>query len=507
MYIPSLSQGLAARSTGGGSGGTTKLIVIIVVVTVVGLATALLVLFLILRILRKLNYAPKYIPGKYLKKKWEDWRPGISYGQVPNRSNSPVRQDTSYRGAAATPPPQNNANVRRDTSIRSIITLPSYSFSPKPTEQVIAREGERGGMDVVVEFPETADEEEAHREEHMEALYQVRLQRRQEYEEREARRRERREALARGDYNRLEQLRQQHAREGRERSGSGSSNLNTAQATQLALQRSRERQRRISSVSYAALGYVRHDGSRVRANSAESDHNPLLQIVESNEEGRNPSVPSLPLSSGDHLRGGSVSSISTAASDGENLAPVESNVPLTHIPTAEHDEEDVANLRIPPPDYDHLDWGDAPAYEDPNLTEARDSLLRTVPTIHIDMVRSDRENDAATSESSEHQPSASETTEQHQAADPPSQSRDSEPASSLQGEATNTTTGGGEDAAPQLPAIRQESPIEFNVPGYSEQPTESPANPPAEPPTTDSSPSPHPTEQHPHTSINTTEHA
>jgi len=29
-------------------------------------------------------------------------------------------------------------------------------------EQVLAREGERGGIDVVIEFPETVDEEEQH---------------------------------------------------------------------------------------------------------------------------------------------------------------------------------------------------------------------------------------------------------------------------------------------------------------------------------------------------------
>ena len=60
------------------------------------------------------------------------------------------------------------------------MTLPPYSYSPKPTEQILGREGERAGMDIVAEFPGTADEEENRREDEMESLYQIRQARRQE---------------------------------------------------------------------------------------------------------------------------------------------------------------------------------------------------------------------------------------------------------------------------------------------------------------------------------------
>ena len=71
----------------------------------------------------------------------------------------------------------------RNTSVRSVMTLPAYSQAPKETEQVIGREGERAGMDTVVEFPEDPAEEEARREEEMESLYQIRQARRQEVAE------------------------------------------------------------------------------------------------------------------------------------------------------------------------------------------------------------------------------------------------------------------------------------------------------------------------------------
>ena len=392
------------------------------------LVVASIVLFFLLRFLRKLNLKPKYVPGAYLKKKWNNWTPGgVSYGHVPDRAGSPsVREDTAYRGSTISTSQPTRSNVRRDTSIRSIITLPSYSLSPKPTEQVVAREGEREGMDVVVEFPETADEEESRREEHMEALYQVRLQRRQEHDERERRRRERRDALARGDYDRLEQLRREQARDNGRRSEGRNRGMTTSQATQLALQRSRERERRISSVSYAALGYVRHDGSRVRgdgsrarAGSAGSDRNPLLApIPDANEDASgNHSLQALPEEPEGHGRGGSVSSISTGGSgNGGHLTPVTSNAPLNQS-SMYQDDGDVANLSIPPPEYDNLDWGDAPAHESHRRTltqdqqNAQEDLFRPVPTIHVDAA--DRDSDSAFRLETEGHPLVPESSDDH----------------------------------------------------------------------------------------------
>lgn len=280
----------------------------------------------------------------------------------------------------------NAAGVRRDTSIRSTITLPPYSASPKPEEQIIAREGERGGMDVVVEFPETAEEEESRRDELMETLYQIRVQRRQENAEREARRQERRDARARGDFIRLEELRlQSFVRDrGRSSSAASASNPNPSASAVLAEHQSRGRERRIASVNYAALGRVRHDGSRLRHNSNDSDNRPLLQNAASiHEDGSGNPI--------SHFRGDSYSSLvsgSSATSDGYTLTPVASQRPSMHsarsrsdsrptsIPEEENtDAENAPAVPPPPPEYDHLGWGEVPAYTSP-VAERFDSSAR-----------------------------------------------------------------------------------------------------------------------------------
>ncbi|KAF2273684.1 uncharacterized protein EI97DRAFT_149501 [Westerdykella ornata] len=153
--------------------------------------------------------------------------------------------------------------IDRNTSIRSVMTLPAYSPSARENERIIAREGERGGIDTVVEFPEAPEEEEARREEEMESLYQIRLARRQEAAEREARREARRAARARGDIQALAELRRR-ADEAAEFSRS-----QELIAFHQAL--APQRERRVSSVQYGDLGLARHDGTRVRASSNASD--------------------------------------------------------------------------------------------------------------------------------------------------------------------------------------------------------------------------------------------
>jgi hypothetical protein len=161
--------------------------------------------------------------------------------------------------------------VDRHTSVRSVMTLPAYNPNPLQNEQVLGREGERGGVDVVIEFPEGADEEEAAREAEMEALYQVRLARRRENEEREERRRLKREARERGDFVALREL------QARSRAPSSSSAGPTVEEARAEHDRiKKERQRAISSVSYADLGVARHDGTRLRANSNDSERDGLL---------------------------------------------------------------------------------------------------------------------------------------------------------------------------------------------------------------------------------------
>jgi hypothetical protein len=349
--------------------------------------------FFLARHLRQRHFEPKYIPGKYLKRKWKQWHPGsASYGQVPSQGAANGEQDTAYQGAGATNPEMTTtAGVQRETSIRSIITLPAYSPSPKPTEQIIGREGEREGMDMVVEFPETSEEQEARREDQMESLYQIRLQRRQELADREARRQERRSARARGDSVRLEELAAESRARSTRRHQPSSSNTSLSAATAIAEHQSRERDRRISSVSYASIGHVRHDGSRLRADSHESDHQPLLENAAVNA-----SSPSLTDRQSTSYRSrveslaSSIMTTDTGGTDSDPLILGPTSTRGSSRPVSQA-EEDLGTLNIqPPPEYEHLDWGDAPAYESPTrgrTDEPRQlsSVLTTLPSIHVDV--------------------------------------------------------------------------------------------------------------------------
>ncbi|KAL4960421.1 uncharacterized protein BDV14DRAFT_193001 [Aspergillus stella-maris] len=377
-----------ADKNNGGSGGGNNNVVIIVAAVVVFVIAFLVIVYFVLRSLRRMNCRPKYIPGEYLKDRWTRWNVGASYGQVPGSSNRAGETASAQATEEPVQTTNTNSGVRRDTSIRSIISLPAYSSLPKPTEQVIAREGERGGMDMVVEFPETAEEEEDRREDMMESLYQIRLQRRQEIADRETRRRERREARERGDIVRLEQLRvESRARANSRESVNG--NTSTSAATALAEAQSRGRDRRISSVSYADVGYVRHDGSRLRASSRDSDSRPLLNdaaAMSSDGPDRSSGLISV------HSRSESYSSVN-GGSDGESLAPVRSHATSFQSlhPTHEPEDGDVGARNIPPPDYENLDWGDAPPYE-PSTSQSNPTgppqlrELTPLPTIQIDVV-------------------------------------------------------------------------------------------------------------------------
>jgi len=200
---------------------------------------------------------------------------------------STTLQDTEYRGStsrasgemrgAADPERQistpNAAGVDRNTSIRSVMTLPAYSSAARENERVLAREGERAGMDNVIELPETVEDEERQREEEMESLYQIRLARRIEAADREARRQARREARARGDVQALADIR---------RRAEEAADLSVSQMLIAEHQtRTRTREQRVSSVAYGDLGVARHDGTRIRANSTESDNRPLLDSAAS----------------------------------------------------------------------------------------------------------------------------------------------------------------------------------------------------------------------------------
>ncbi|KEQ74496.1 hypothetical protein M436DRAFT_44419 [Aureobasidium namibiae CBS 147.97] len=222
---------------------------------------------------------------------------------------SPFRRNDSQTPASAAREmiQDPEAAVNRHTSIRSIATLPAYSAVPLENEGVLGREGERAGMDTVVEFPETNEEEEGRREAEMASLWQIRQQRRQEAAEREDRRRRRREARARGDMEALSALRHETALRVTLERANGSNSM-------VAEHNARPRERRISAVSYGDLGVARHDGSRVRANSTESDSRPLLNDA-SRTGSANPLRPWLSRGSfSTHHRVASATSVLTADS-------------------------------------------------------------------------------------------------------------------------------------------------------------------------------------------------
>lgn len=323
------------------------------------------------------------LPGNYLKGLWWRWNPGKSklvscqwfFATNANGNDSierfigdtasiSQRQNVSTtavnRTAPQTPMNANESAPQRGHSIRSIITLPSYSRLPKEEEQIIGREGERADMDMVLEFPETAEEEEERREGEMESLYQIRLRRREEIAEREERQRQRREALAENDFARLQQI---------TRDSQASRELNQANGTSaramLSEHQSQARHQRFSSVNYAEVGHVRHDGSRIRANSAESEQRPLLN------EARN-STQSI------------LTTNSQAPSSGLTLTPTlsESIHSGRDTPT-EGADGDVSSVHIPPPPSydDYEDWTEAPAYESPISGNHPMNLL---PQIRID---------------------------------------------------------------------------------------------------------------------------
>lgn len=253
-------------------------------------------------------------------------------------------------------------------------------------------------MDTVLEFPENQEEGEARREDLMESLYQIRLARRRETEEREERRRERREARERGDTARLEELRRQTRQRASESANSLNGGVSLSAATLIAEHQSRGRERRVSSVAYGALGEVRHDGTRIRANSNDSERGGLLSgAAPMGALGGRPrqlsDAASVSSISRPHSRDRSISeaSVSTMGSDMERQATPGSLRPRSphsdgpqsgttnSSPTATRftpDEstgsDDIGDSHIPhgdadeinqPPDYEIHQWGDAPAYE------------------------------------------------------------------------------------------------------------------------------------------------
>ncbi|EQK97871.1 hypothetical protein OCS_06416 [Ophiocordyceps sinensis CO18] len=239
-------------------------------------------------------------------------------------------------------------DVDRSTSIRSVMTLPPYSCIASHNEQVMGREGERDGIDVVIALP-TDDDDEALREEEMDALYQIRLARRRQIAERDELRRQQNEARRRDDGEALAEIRAQSRT---------APNIGELDELRREVSRIQEtRQRSLSRVSYADLGVARPDGTRIRANSNESERVGLLSDAASIALSSQSCAPSLAL----HRRGRSASSLVSVDSDHHNLARSrggsQSEVPSSRggdpraRPNPELVEADLGDVEMPPPDY------------------------------------------------------------------------------------------------------------------------------------------------------------
>lgn len=222
------------------------------------------------------------------------------------------------------------------------MTLPAYRQSANTNEQVLGREGERDGVDTIIDLP-TAEEDEELRNEEMETMYQIRLTRRQMIAEREERRERRREARAQNDYRTLQELRDQT------RVANEDTTITDlrSQVDQL----KENRQRSVSSVSYADLGVARHDGTRIRANSTESERVGLLSDAAS-------------MQSTGHQRERSASSALSYDGDLQSLTPTRSRGLSVAASegragsSPELVEADLGDTAMPPPEYEDVSLTD-----------------------------------------------------------------------------------------------------------------------------------------------------
>lgn len=240
-----------------------------------GLVVAFIIIFCIYRHYKVSRKPFKGISRSCLKSFWpkscsnsQEYKTPESNENI-HRTNSHNEQNTIGQDPSDTNRALNMSE--RAASFRSVMTLPSYIQTARQTERVLGREGERAGMDVVVEFPKTAEEEEQRREEEMEALYQIRLARRRENEAREERRRLRREAQERGEPLTTRDIEDCERRITRELPGQSIEELR-AEHDRL----KRQRRRAVSAVSYADIGVARHDGTRLSLTNQDNEHIALL---------------------------------------------------------------------------------------------------------------------------------------------------------------------------------------------------------------------------------------
>ncbi|KAF1841723.1 uncharacterized protein K460DRAFT_379746 [Cucurbitaria berberidis CBS 394.84] len=385
---------------------------------VVSVIAAAIFAILVITYLLTLKFRPPFRNEQKAKQSSDDKLPSLfswkNLRKRPRRNEySTSLQDTEYHGstnresremsgAASADPERQRTNrdsttgVDRNTSVRSVMTLPAYSPAARENERILGREGERAGMDNVIELPETVDEEERQREEEMESLYQIRLARRVEAADREARRQARREARTRGDVHALADIR----RRAEEAADLSVSQLLIAEHQTNA----RTRDRRVSSVAYGDLGVARHDGTRLRANSSESDNRPLLDSAASisGQSGRSRAYTNntVDIDTESHRRGLSVTSIahSLDSRTSDDFSFPEASRSNSRSNNGISDDFEVVSLnpershsgsRAPTPNTD-LPREQAPAYEDPPNYESPVTTrapqlphLERLPSIHI----------------------------------------------------------------------------------------------------------------------------
>lgn len=255
------------------------------------------------------------------------------------------------------------------------MTLPAYRPMAANNEQVLGREGERGGIDVIVDLP-TEQEQEAMRDEEMEAMYQIRATRRQHATERDDRRRRRQEAQQQNNRAALAELRQES------QAALNGSNSMIDELRRDVARIKETRQRSVSSVSYADLGVAHHDGTRIRANSIESERMGLLSDAASiarstHSRGQSPAP---------HLRAASVSSV----------VSIDSDVPSPRLVRSGADTEIGGRRRSSAgegragssPELIEADLGDEamppPGYEDVSLDNDGDSNVLTRSTTPLE---------------------------------------------------------------------------------------------------------------------------
>ncbi|KAK7421691.1 hypothetical protein QQZ08_009865 [Neonectria magnoliae] len=271
--------------------------------------------------------------GRYEQASGDDADSSHQLNPTQNRRNRDVEQATNPGNAGT-------AAVDRNTSVRSIMTLPAYRQMAGNNEQVLGREGERDGVDVIIDLPNQEEEEEL-RDQEMETMYQIRTTRRQLLAEREERRIQRLEARRRNDAAALEDI--------RARTRAANQNTAIADLRTTVDQIKDTRNRSVSSVSYAAVGVARHDGTRIRANSTESERVGLLSDAGSITLG--------------HNRVRSASSAASGETDFVSLAPTASqrdslsggpwvpNVEGRAGSSLDLAETDLGDTAMPPPEY------------------------------------------------------------------------------------------------------------------------------------------------------------